>query len=107
MSRIKQKRRENRHRKRLQKHRASVLAISAVLLLLIAVVSVNSVSLLAKNKEYIAQQEELEEKIQAEKERAEEIAELEEYVGTNEYIEQTARDKLGLIYGDEILFKRK
>lgn len=107
MSNVRQKSRTNRQSSRLRRHKASVLGISAVLLLLVAVVSVSSMSLRAKNQAYIAQQAELEEKIQAEEERAQEIADLEEYVGTDEYVEQTAKDKLGLIYENEILFKRK
>ena len=35
----------------------------------------------------------------------EEINGLEEYMKTDEYIEKVARDKLGLIYPDEILIK--
>lgn len=104
---IKQKSRVNRRRSRLQKHKASVLGICGVILLLVAVVSVSSMSLRAKNESYIEQEAELEAQIQEEQERTEEIEQMEDYVGTNEYIEQTARDKLGLIYENEILFKRK
>lgn len=91
----------------MQRHKASVMGISAVILLLVAVISVSSISLRAKNEAYIAQEAELEEQIQAEQDRSEEIAELEEYVGTDEYIEQTAKDKLGLVHENEIIFKRK
>lgn len=84
-----------------------MLGISAVLLLLVAVVSVSSISLRAKNQAYIAQETELEEKIEEEEARSQEIDDLEEYVSTDEYVEQTAKDKLGLVYENEILFKRK
>ncbi len=104
---IKQKSRVNRRRSRLRKHRSSVLGISGVILLLVAVVSVSSISLRAKNQSYIEQEAELEVQIQEEKERTEEIEQMEDYVGTNEYVEQTARDKLGLIYENETIFKRK
>ena len=33
------------------------------------------------------------------------IDELEEYVGTDEYIEDIAKEKLGLVYPNEILFE--
>ena len=107
MSNIKQKSRVHRRRSHLQKHKASVLSISCVILLLVAVVSVSSVSLRAKNASYIEQEKELDAQIQAEEERSKEIEQMDEYVGTNEYIEQTAREKLGLIYENEILFRRK
>lgn len=101
------KNRAGRRRSPLQKHKTSVVGIIAILLLLVAVVTVSSVSLRARNKEYLAQEAELQEQIEAEEERAQEISELEEYVSTDEYIEQTAKDKLGLVHENEIIFKRK
>lgn len=91
----------------MQSIRKSVLGICVVLVLLISVVSVGSVKLYSKNKEYIAQEKELVAQIEEEKARAEEIDELEEYVGTSEYVEQVAKDKLGLVYENEIIFKTK
>ena len=38
-------------------------------------------------------------------EEREEIDKLKEYVGTDEYIEDVAKEKLGLIKQNEILFK--
>lgn len=48
---------------------------------------------------------ELNKKIAAQEERAEEIKDKKAYVQTNKYIEQMAREKLGLVYEDEIIFK--
>ena len=107
MGSIKQNSRVIKRRSRLRKHKNSVLGISGVILLLVAVVSVSSISLRAKNESYMEQEAELEAQIQEEEERTKEIEQMEEYVGTDEYIEQTARDKLGLIYENEIIFKRK
>ena len=70
-----------------------------------ATLSVASISLHAKNKEYMAQEAELEAQIEAETNRAEEIDELEKYVGTDEYVEDVAKEKLGLVYPNEILFE--
>ena len=95
------------HRGELRRHKASVLGICAVILLLTAVVSASSMSLRAKNNDYIAQEVELTERIEEEKASADELTELEEYVGTDEYIEQTAKDKLGLVHENEIIFKRR
>lgn len=107
MKKSRQKSRADRRKSRLRRHRASVLGISAVLLLLVAVVAAGSLSLRAKNQTYIAQEQELKEQIQKEKDRTDEIGELEEYVKTDEYIEQTAKDKLGLVHDNEIIFKKK
>ena len=107
MGSIKQKNRARRRKKQVQQHRRSMLGISAVILLLAVIVSVSSIELRAKNSAYIEQEQELVEEIQAEKDRAEEIEDLEEYVGTDEYVEQTAKDKLGLVHENEIIFKAK
>lgn len=86
-------------------HRISVVSISCVTALLTVILSVGSISLRAKNEDYMAQEAELEKQLQQEAERAAEIAELEDYVGTDEYIEDVAKEKLGLINPNEILFK--
>lgn len=88
-----------------QRHKRSMLGICGVILLLAAVVSVKSIELKASNSSYIAQEKDLEKEIQAEKTRREQIDDLEEYVGTDAYVEQTAKDKLGLAYPNEIIFK--
>ncbi len=103
-----EKRRPKRHRKRrMQRHKRSVLAVSAVVLLLFAVVTANSISLRAKEKEYLGQEQDLEQQIEEEKARAEEIEELREYVGTDQYVEDIAREKLGLVHENEIILKEK
>ena len=107
MGSIRQKSRARRRKKQVQQHRRSMLGISAVILLLAVMVTVSSVELRAKNNAYIEQEQELEADIQAEKERAEEISDLEEYVGTDEYVEQQAKDRLGLVHENEIIFKAK
>ena len=43
--------------------------------------------------------------IESEQQRTEEIEAMEEYKNTKEYVEEIAKDKLGLVYDDEILFK--
>ena len=64
-----------------------------------------SISLREKNNSYKAQEAELEEQLKEETARAEEIDALEEYVGTEEYVEDVAKEKLGLVNPNEILFK--
>ena len=95
-----------KHRKRrgLQ-HRISVISISGVVLLLMLILGVGSISMQEKNRNYKAQEAELQEQIAAEIAREEEISELEEYVGTDAYIEDVAKEKLGLINPNEIIFQ--
>ena len=47
----------------------------------------------------------LTEQIEQEKQRAEEIEEFEKYTKTKKYIEDVAREKLGLVYEDEIIIQ--
>ena len=105
MNQMKKKSRRRRLRRGMRGHRQSVFAIIAVLILLIAVVSVNAMTLRAKEKSYQAQEIELAQQIEEEKARAKEIDELEKYVGTDEYVEEVAKDKLGLVHENEIIFK--
>ncbi|BDF32056.1 hypothetical protein CE91St62_01300 [Lachnospiraceae bacterium] len=107
MNGIKQKSRRRRQKKRVQRHKRSVLAISSVILLLLVTVSVNGITLRAKEKSYVAQETELKKQIKEEKSRASKIDELEDYVGTDEYVEDVAREKLGLVHEGEIIFKAK
>lgn len=107
MGNMEQKRRKRQQKKRMQRHKRSVFAVCAVIALLFIVVSVNSVTLKAKEQVYKAQEQELEEQIEEEKARAKEIEELDEYVGTDEYVEDVAKEKLGLIHENEIIFKAK
>lgn len=100
----KRKKRTTRTRRVLQ-HKLSILLISSVVLILGATLSVASVSSRAKNRNLKSQETELMEQLQAEKARTEEINELEEYVGTDEYVEDVAKEKLGLVNPNEILFK--
>ena len=105
MEQRKKRSRRRRLRKGMRGHRQSVFAIMTVLILLVVVVSANAVTLRAKEKAYIAQEMELAEQIEEEKARAKEIDELEKYVGTDEYIEEVAKEKLGLVHENEIIFK--
>ncbi len=105
MKRIVRRRPKRRSRWRIQRHRRSVFAISAVVLLLFIVVSMSSISLRAKEAEYQVQEQELKQQLKEEKARTKEIKELGEYVGTDEYVEDVAKEKLGLIHEDEIILK--
>ncbi len=100
----KQKGRRYRQR-RLRTHKRSVFLICAVILLLAAAVSAKGMALRGKEKDFQAQEAELQEQIDEEKARTEQIEAMENYIGTDEYVEEVAREKLGLVWEDEILFK--
>lgn len=100
------KRKHSAHGKnRVLQHKISVLGISGVIVMLAIVLSVGSMSLREKNERYKAQQAELETQLEEQKARSEEIDGLEEYVGSDEYVEDVAKEKLGLVNPNEILFQ--
>ncbi len=92
------------YRKRNQ-NRLSMFLVTFVVLMIVMVVAVRSVELQDKIDAKAAEAAAVDEKISAEKERALEIEELKKEVQTKGYIEDVAREKLGLVYEDEILFK--
>ena len=96
--------RKMRVRRLAIQHRLSVILVSCVIVILAGVLSVASISLRAKWKNQDAQITELCKQLDAEKTRTEEIDELEQYVGTDAYIEDVARET-GLAYPNEILLK--
>ena len=105
MSKNMKKVQERRSSKRkVLKHRASVVLITAVLIVLTGVLSVGSVNLIKKMKAQDAQIAELEKQKVEEENRKEELKEKEEYQSSDRYIEDVARDK-GWAYENEILLK--
>ena len=90
--------------KRLRKHLGS-FAIAGVVLLMLVFVFVASLSLRVSNANKQERIAELESQIEAEKEKSEEIEEYGKYVQTKKYAEEVAKEKLGLVYEDEIIFK--
>lgn len=107
MSGMKERQRRRRSKRRARQYRHSVLAVCAVLVFLAAALSVNAFQLRAKAQEYQVQETELAEQIEEEKARSAQIDDLEDYVGTDEYVEEVAREKFGLVHENEIIFEAK
>lgn len=83
------------------------MCVTLIVLAMIGVMSVQIANLYKKDQQFIAREELLQKQKQAELDRKEEIAEYEAYIQTQEFIEDTAKSKLGLVYKDEIIFKEK
>ena len=87
-----------------QKRRASrgnrigMAGIAVVVLTLLAVLLVQSHRLENKNTAYAGQ-------VTEQEARAEELEKLPEYTQSQEYIEKMAREKFGLVYPDEVIFR--
>ena len=91
-------------RKKFKKHLSSFL-IACVVLLMLVFVGVASAGLKVQNMNKQARINELNEQIAEEEKKAEEIEEYSKYVQTKKYAEEVAKEKLGLVYEDEIIFK--
>jgi cell division protein DivIC len=72
---------------------------------LVVVVGINSISLKQKNATYAAREQELLAQIADEDARTLELEELATYTKTKKYAEEVAKDKLGLVYENEIIFQ--
>ena len=92
------------YRKKRQ-NRTGMLLVTTVVLMMLVVVTVKSVELQEKKGAYELQEAALLEEIAAEEKRAEEIAEYGKYTQTKKYVEEVAKEKLGLVYEGEIIFK--
>ena len=82
-----------------------MVAIAAVVMVLLVGLLVQSQKLSAQNVKYAEKKENLEQQIKDEEIRADDIENKKDNIDSPEYIEKIARDKLGLVYKDEILFK--
>lgn len=81
--------------------------ISAVVLLLLGGLAMQSQSLRNRIAYYDAQAAELQQQIDDEKERTEEIDKRKEYMQTDEYAAEVARDRLGLVKSNETVFEEE
>lgn len=79
--------------------------VSLVVLMIMVVVAVRSVELQRKIDGYDMQIAGLNAQIEAENTRKEQIEEYRKYTQTKAYVEEVAKDKLGLVYEGEILFQ--
>jgi cell division protein DivIC len=89
---------------RRYKKRTGIGIIAFVVLIFCAIVSYRRIGLEKESSETKLTIERLEAQIEEERERAVDINNQRAYVQTKKYIEDMAREKLGLVYEDEIIF---
>ena len=91
--------------------RQKMSAVVGMIVAMIVVVALGivlcggKVGLEEKNAQYEAQIEELQSQIDEENARNEQLSEYEKYVKTKKFVEEIAKNKFGLIYPDELVFK--
>ena len=105
--RMKEREEKNSGRKKKvrKKSRTTEFSITVVLCCLVAVLTVKGISLQQKVNANASRLSSLDSQIEEEKQRTDDITALKEYMQTDEYIEKTAREKLGMVKDNEILFK--
>lgn len=92
-------------RRRKNNNRAGKLCIGIIVVAFVAVMSLQIAQIYQKDKAYQEKQAVLEKQLEDEKARAEELEDYEAYTKSQQYVEDTAKSKLGLAYDDEIIFK--
>ena len=85
--------------------RIAMVSITFVVGVLFVGMMGKSVALQNQLSSYDSQIKELDQQIEEEEGRTTEIDDLKEYMKTDEYVEETAREKLGLVKENEIVFK--
>lgn len=99
------RRRRVAYRKKTQNWLGMFL-VSLVVLMIMISVAVKGMELGRKVDSRKAEIEQLDAQIEDERKRSQEIERFGKEVQTKGYIENIAREKLGLVYKDEILFKQ-
>ena len=91
--------------RRIRDQRKHLRAMGILLIVMAVFCAIGSLQLKQKNQTYQNREAALEKQIADETERSKEIEDLETYTKTKKYVEDVAKEKLGLVYEDEILFK--
>lgn len=92
-------------RRRRRKSRTGTGFILCLVLAIFGTVSFARAKLDNRRADLLVRQAEVEQQLADEKERASQIEDLGAYVQTKKFIEETAREKLGLVYEDDVLFQ--
>ena len=80
------------------------ISIIFIVLVFVAVMSIQIIKLKEKDVLLIEREQALQEQLAAEEQRAEELKELDLYTRSMEYIKEMA-NKMGLVFENEIIFK--
>ncbi|MCM1118849.1 MAG: septum formation initiator family protein [bacterium] len=100
------RRRKAVYRKKVQNRFSMFLVMLALLMILVAVYA-SSIKLQGRLDDLQAQSAALQVQIDAERQREQEIELLRKRSQTKEYYEEIAKEKLGLVNPDEIVFKSR
>ena len=91
-------------RSKRQNHFGMIMVFVLVAMFCSAI-GIKSISLKHKRDDYNKRIQALEHQIEEQTERTKELEEYEKYTKTSKYVEEVAKEKLGLVYEDEIVFE--
>lgn len=98
---------KRRNHQKIANNYLGMAAIAIVVLILLVGLTMQSNNLKTRIAVYDAKAAALNQSIEDEQDRTKEIDEQKEYMQTDEYIAEVARDKLGLVKGNEIVFEEE
>ena len=105
MHNMRRKSTRRKNEQKLQNIKAMKI-VATIMLILTLALGINAYRILDKQNEYNKQIEALERQIESEQDRKNEIEDMKDYMSTREFIEETAKSKLGLVYKNEIIFRK-
>ena len=88
-----------------RQNRLGMMLVSFVVLILMAVLLFKGRERKQKQDEYRQKEAMLQTQIEEEHERKRKLEDYEKYTKTDKFVEEVAKEKLGLLYEDEILFR--
>jgi len=97
-------------RKRVRKkgkNKNGILLISGMVIALCCIMLIGSIQLKQRINQYSVEAANLDSQIEEQEAYADDLVKESEYIQTQEYIEALAREKLGLVKDNEIIFKRQ
>jgi len=97
--------RRNAFRRKRKLNKARVVPVFVILSIVTCIILFSTATLSTKIKELDERQAQLEQLIAEQDEYTQELAELKKYTKTKKFAEDMAKQKLGLVYADEIVFK--
>ena len=98
---------KRKKKKKVGYNSLGMIAIALVVLVLLGGLMLESNALKERLTGYDAKAATLQQQIEDEQTRTEEIDKLKKYMETDEYAEEVAREKLGLVKDNETVFKKQ
>lgn len=98
---------QQRGKRTKRQNRVGLILAAMLVLILVTIVYVNGRRLHARLEQNRNRIEQLRQEIEDEEQRAASIEEYREYTQTDQYKEQIAREKLGLLYEGETIFREE